>query len=103
MPSDRFASDCHSGWSAIGCLMTFVFSNSERRFIFDSDLCLTEVGLRLANCTSDKNGNFAVKCSKSEEEEFLRNIAEELAYRGFRPGEDALRALASRLGVTNVI
>jgi len=83
--------------------MTFVFSNSERRSIFDSDLCLTEVGLRLANSNSDNNGNFAVKCSKSEEEEFLRSVAEELVYRGFRPGEDDLRALASRLGVTNVI
>ena len=83
--------------------MTFVFSYFERRFIFDSDLCLTEVGLRLANRTSDEHGNVAVKCSKLEEKEFLRRLAEELANRGFRPGEDVLRALASRLGVTNVI
>ena len=82
--------------------MTFRFSNSERGYIFDSDLCLTEVGLRLANRTSDKDGNFAVKCSKSEEEEFLQSVAEELAYRGFRPEETRLRALAARLGVTNI-
>ena len=83
--------------------MTLVFSASERRYIFDSDLCLTEVGLRLADRASNKDGNFVVKCSKSEGEEFLKAVAEELAYRGFRPGEDVLRALASRLGVTNVI
>jgi len=83
--------------------MTFKFSNSERGYIFDSDLCVTEVGLRLANRISDKDGNFTVKCSKSEGEEFLQSVAEELAYRGFRPEETSLRALATRLGVTNVV
>lgn len=83
--------------------MTCVFSQSERRYIFDSDLCLTEVGLRLAERGPDKNGNYSVKCSSSEESEFLSAVSEELAYRGFRPGEDVLRALATRLGVSNVV
>lgn len=83
--------------------MRFEFSDAERRYIFDSDLCVSEVGLKLANRTSNAEGKFVVVCSKSEGEEFLQTVAEELAYRGFRPSEDRLRALAGRLGVTNVL
>jgi len=83
--------------------MRFEFFNSERSYIFDSDLCLSEVGLKLANRSLNKDGKFVVRCSQSEGKEFLQTVAEELAYRGFRPGEDSLRALAARLGVTNVI
>ena len=83
--------------------MRFEFSDSERRYIFDSDLCLSEVGLKLANRTSTKDGKFVVICSTSEGEEFLQTVAEELAYRGFRPGEGVLRALAARRGVQNFV
>lgn len=83
--------------------MRFEFSDSERRCIFNSDLCLSEVGLKLANRASNKDGNFVVLCSKVEGQKFLQAVAEEVAYRGFRQGEDALQALAARLGVTNRI
>lgn len=83
--------------------MRFEFSTAEKRYIFDSDLCLSEVGLKLANRSPNAGGKFVVVCSKAEGEEFLQVVRRELAYRGFRPSEDRLRALAERLGVTNVL
>ena len=81
--------------------MRFAFSAAERSYIFDSDLCLSEVGLHLANRSANDDGDYVVKCSEAEGSEFLRLVADELAYRGFRPEEDRLRALAARLGVSN--
>jgi hypothetical protein len=83
--------------------MRFAFSSDERSFIFDSDLCLTEVGLKLADRSPDKDGNYVVLCSEIEGAEFLKSVREELSYRGFRPEETRLRALAERLGVRNVL
>lgn len=83
--------------------MRFEFSDSERRYIFDSDLCLSEVGLKLANRSANKEGNFVVICSESEGKEFLQTVARELAYRGFRDGQEVLRSLADRLGVRNLV
>jgi hypothetical protein len=34
--------------------------------------------------------------------EFFRAVGEQLAYHGFKPEEDSLRALAARLGVTSI-
>lgn len=83
--------------------MRFAFSADERSFIFDSDLCLTEVGLKLADRSADKDGNYVVRCSEAESLEFLKKVREELSYRGFRPEETRLRALAERLGVRNIL
>lgn len=83
--------------------MRFAFSADERSYIFHSDLCLTGVGLKLADRSSDKDGHFVVRCSEAEGEEFLKSVREELGNRGFRPEETRLRALAERLGVRNVL
>jgi len=95
--------DCLFPKGLAGKAMRFEFSDAEQRYILDSDLCLSEVGLKLVNCSPNAAGNFVVVCSKADGEEFLQVVADELAYRGFRPSEDRLRALAGRLGVTNVI
>lgn len=95
--------DCSFLKALVEMAMRFEFSEAERRYIFDSDLCLSEVGLKLSTRTSNADGKFVVVCSKSEGEEFLQTVVRELAYRGFRPSEDRLRALAGRLGVTNIV
>lgn len=83
--------------------MRFEFSEAEKSYIFDSDLCLSEVGLKLASRSTNDDGKYVVECSRADGEEFLQTVAGELAYRGFRPSEDRLRALAARLGVANVL
>ena len=79
--------------------MRFEFTRDEYGYIYNSDLCLTEVGLKLCTRDSEENGNFVLICSDDDGNEFLQAIADELAFRGFRPEDTMLRKLASRLGV----
>jgi hypothetical protein len=80
--------------------MRFEFSELERRLVFNTDLCLSEVGQQLAMRSSNKEGKFVVICSEADGEDFLEILAREFARCGFRPSEEVLRALAARLGVS---
>ena len=79
------------------------FSPEEREYILNSDLVVTEVGLMLVERATEAEGLFSLECSNADYMEFFRAVGEELAYRGFRPEETKLRALASRLGITNIV
>jgi hypothetical protein len=74
-------------------------SESEKRCVFNTDLCLSEVGLALAERRANKEGKFVVRCSDADGEAFLRKVAAELALRGGWQGMEDLRSLAARLGV----
>jgi len=82
---------------------SLVFSSDEREYVLNSDLALTEVGLTLVERAVEEEGRFSLECSNADYMEFFRAVGEELAYRGFRPEETALRALAARLGVTLIV
>jgi hypothetical protein len=80
--------------------MRFEFSELERRLVFNTDLCLSEVGQQLAMRSSNKEGKFVVLCSETDGEEFLEILAREFARCGFRSSEEVLRGLAARLEVS---
>ena len=81
---------------------SLTFSSEEREYILNSDLAVTEVGLTLVERAVEEEGLFSLECSNADYMEFFRAVGEELAYRGFRPEETSIRALAARLGVTNI-
>jgi len=80
-----------------------IFSSEEREYILNSDFVTTEVGLMLVERAVVKDGFFHAECSERDYMDFMRFTADELAYRGFRPEETKLRALATRLCVTNIV
>ena len=97
-----------SGWRTICFVETpstksLTFSSEEREYILNSDLALTEVGLTLVERAVEEEGLFSLECSNADYMEFFRAVGEQLAYHGFKPEEDSIRALAARLGVTNVL
>jgi hypothetical protein len=87
--------------SSLKKLLTF--SAEEREYILNSDFVFTEVGLMLVERAVIKDGIFHAECSERDYTDFLRFTTDELSYRGFRPEETILRALAARLGITNVV
>ena len=84
-------------------IRSFTFSTGEREYILNSDLALTEVGLMLVEKAVQTDGCFHLACSDLDYRDFLQAISDELAYRGFRPEENDLRALSARIGVSNLV
>ncbi len=81
--------------------MTLQFSAEERGFIvddFQTDLLLTQAGLKLVERYAEKDGFVVVDVSEDEHEEFIAELREEFIWKSRRISNGrVLVALARRL------
>ena len=72
------------------------FSDEERSYIINGDLLFSEVGLALVERVHRDDLGFHLECSQEDYEEFSLCLADEMSYRGTRPGEAVLSGLSTR-------